>query len=290
MYFHHNQQPFYPGAYGEMEDLEGFNLLDPLGLFGGGGGGGLLGGLTGGGGGPLGMVGGLLKGLPLIGGMFGGGEGDRGPKPADPRSGSTAYLDGQPIGTGNAVSVRAEGGGSGIPGLPFLPDPLGIMGQALGQGAGQGAARNPLAAILGAGLGGVQTGTGPLPGPLGRVSDVLFGTQGLPPNTVVVGAGLQNHPEVRELQSHTEKAGRAVVNRVLGIAGPDLDRIRRMLEQGQNQFDATAEHRNLTREDRFRRQVLGHLLEIRGKLASRGRLVPLHPSSRRPDVIPGFVF
>jgi hypothetical protein len=66
-----------------------------------------------------------------------------------------------------------------------------------------------------------------------------------------------------QLADHTEKAGRAVVRRVLAATMPQLDQLRQMLDYRRNQIQATAEHNQLTTANAFQNQVLGQLAGMR---------------------------
>jgi hypothetical protein len=241
-----------PQGYDD-DDLEGpFDFLSGIpvigglvqGLTGGGGGGatqssggdkggGLLGGLLpggGGGGGPLGMISGLLPpGLPMP------------PMPPMPP--------GMPMMGGT--------GGRGVP----LPSFVMGAGQGIDQALGTPAA-SPFGSMMGAGLGGLLGGTGPLPDPFSRMTQHLYGSQGLPPVGAVDPREALLGGDYNRLASHIEKAGRAIVNRVAGITDPQLSEIRKWLRERSAQIQATGEHRTIMNNQDFKAAVIEHLLNI----------------------------
>lgn len=154
-----------------------------------------------------------------------------------------------PSGGGGLLGGLLGGGGGG----GLLGNIVGGVGQALGLGGAGG----PLGSLFGAGIGGTMPGTGPLPGQLGQMASQLFGQNGLPP----INAALQqaNPVDYRTIADHTEKAGRAIVRRILGGMNPPLNEIRRYLAQRRNQIQATAEHRQLNAASEAHREVLGFL-------------------------------
>lgn len=160
---------------------------------------------------------------------------------------------GQPASSGGGGLLGGGGGGllGGLGGL--LSGITGGVGQALGLGG----ANNPLGSLFGAGIGGVVPGTGPLPGGLGQAAQGLFGQSGLPP----MGQALQQAAPIdyAQLAGHTEKAGRAIVRRILGGMNPPLNQIRQMLAQRRNQIQATAEHRQLNAASDAHREITGYL-------------------------------
>lgn len=137
------------------------------------------------------------------------------------------------------------------------PQPGGVLGnisQGVGQALGLGGAGGPLGSLFGAGVGGTIPGTGPLPGALGQAATSLFGQPNLPPRVDTLPTAQYN-----ELAQHTEKAGRAIVRRILGATAPELRQIRQLLAQRRNQIQATAEHRQLNAAADAHREVLGYL-------------------------------
>jgi hypothetical protein len=199
-----------------------------------GGGGGLLGGILGGGGsaggGPLGMISGLLPpGMPMP------------PMPPMPP--------GMPMMGGT--------GGRGVP----LPSFVMGAGQGIDQALGTPAV-SPFGSMFGAGLGGLLGGTGPLPDPFSRLTQHLYGSQGLPPVGAVDPRDALMGGDYNRLASHIEKAGRAIVNRVAGITDPQLSEIRKWLRERSAQIQATGEHRTIMNNQDFKAAVIEHLLNI----------------------------
>lgn len=151
----------------------------------------------------------------------------------------------------------AFGGGGLLGGLIPGGGPGGILGnitQGIGQALGMGGAQNPLGSMFGAGIGGTIPGTGPLPGALGQAATNLFGQPNLPPRVDTFPTAAYD-----SLAQHTEKAGRAIVRRILGATAPELRQIRQLLAHRRNQIQATAEHRQLNAADAAHREVLGYL-------------------------------
>lgn len=166
--------------------------------------------------------------------------------------GAGGLLGGLPI-VGPLLSGITGGGGLGglLPGL----------GQGVTQAMGQAPASSPLGSLLGAGMGGLPFGTGPLPDPLGLFAQRQFGTSALPPASVVDSQSVLAGPW-RDLATHTERIGRAVVSRVMGITGPQLQEVRDWLRQRGAQLQATGEHRNILADADFKTAVIQHLLGI----------------------------
>lgn len=124
-----------------------------------------------------------------------------------------------------------------------------------------------LGSLLGAGIGGPGLGTGALPGVLGQRAADYFGTLNLPPGAVWTGRGLQvtdyaRDPAWQRLATDVDLAGRETAERVLGVAQPQLDGIRRLLEHRAAQVQATSEHDRITQLERYQREVLGLLQHI----------------------------
>ncbi len=163
----------------------------------------------------------------------------------------------------------AASGGGGLLGGGGLGGILGSITGGIGQALGLGGANNPLGSLFGAGIGGVTPGTGPLPGSLGQMAQGLFGQPGLPPT----GQALQQASPVdySQIANHTEKAGRAIVRRVLGGINPPLNQIRGFLTDRRNQIQATAEHRQLNAATDAHREVLGYLGGLMQNGAAPGR-------------------
>ena len=161
---------------------------------------------------------------------------------------------------GGLINSITGGGKPPQPGQQGGGGPGGILGAitgGVGQALGLGGANNPLASLFGAGIGGVLPGTGPLPGSLGQAAQGLFGQPGIPP----AGQALQQAAPVdyAQIAGHTEKAGRAIVRRILGGMNPPLNQIRQLLAQRRNQIQATAEHRQLNAAADAHREVTGYL-------------------------------
>lgn len=151
----------------------------------------------------------------------------------------------------------ASSGGGGLLGGGGLGGILGSITGGIGQALGMGGANNPLGSLFGAGIGGVTPGTGPLPGGLGAMAQGLFGQPGIPP----VGQALQQAAPIDygQIAGHTEKAGRAIVRRILGGINPPIGQIRNLLTDRRNQIQATAEHRQLNAAADAHRDVMGYL-------------------------------
>jgi hypothetical protein len=128
-------------------------------------------------------------------------------------------------------------------------------------------ATNWLGSILGAGIGGPGLGTGNLPGILGQRAEQLFGSAGLPPAAVWDQGALRttsyvNDPAWLSLANDVDRVGRTTAERVLGIAQPQLDGIRRLLEHRAAQVQATSEHRQAMSMQQTITQVLELLQHI----------------------------
>lgn len=124
-----------------------------------------------------------------------------------------------------------------------------------------------LGSILGAGIGGPGLGTGALPGILGQRAEALFGSAGLPPAAVWNQGALRptsyiNDPAWLSLANDVDRVGRTTAERVLGIAQPQLDGIRRLLEHRAAQVQATSEHRQAMSMQQTIAQVLELLQHI----------------------------
>lgn len=124
-----------------------------------------------------------------------------------------------------------------------------------------------LGSILGAGIGGPGLGTGALPGILGQRAEQLFGSAGLPPAAVWDQGALRttsyvNDPAWLSLANDVDRVGRTTAERVLGIAQPQLDGIRRLLEHRAAQVQATSEHRQAMSMQQTITQVLELLQHI----------------------------
>lgn len=124
-----------------------------------------------------------------------------------------------------------------------------------------------LGSILGAGIGGPGLGTGALPGILGRRAEQLFGSAGLPPAAVWDQGALRttsyvNDPAWLSLANDVDRVGRTTAERVLGVAQPQLDGIRRLLEHRAAQVQATSEHRQAMSMQQTIQQVLELLQHI----------------------------
>lgn len=124
-----------------------------------------------------------------------------------------------------------------------------------------------LGSILGAGIGGPGLGTGALPGILGQRAEQLFGSAGLPPAAVWNQGALRttsyvNDPAWLSLANDVDRVGRTTAERVLGIAQPQLDGIRRLLEHRAAQVQATSEHRQAMSMQQTIQQVLELLQHI----------------------------
>lgn len=187
-----------------------------------------------------------------VSGDFGGALGTL----ADPAG---LFKTGGPAPAGAPAGAPSGGGllGGLIPGIGGSGGPGGILGnitQGIGQALGMGGAQNPLGSLFGAGIGGTIPGTGPLPGALGQAAANQFGYPALPPRAETFPTAAYD-----SLAQHTEKAGRAIVRRILGATAPELRQIRQLLAHRRNQIQATAEHRQINAADAAHREVLGYL-------------------------------
>ena len=192
-----------------------------------------------------------------------------------------------PLGIGGAASSMLTGGGSLAPvtaivkgqaPVPVAPaesfqDPAqnGAVEQAVTQGVQQAVSGAPAPAvqgsILGAGIGGPGLGTGVLPAALRAATMARFGTVGLPPGAIWQGNTLVPTEYVRDgawqsIASDVDRVGRETVARILGITGPQIDGIRRLLELRANQVQATSEHQTINALEQFQREVLALLRAI----------------------------
>ncbi len=144
--------------------------------------------------------------------------------------------------------------------VPVAPSGgLSTIMQGVGQALGLGPAMTPIGSLFGAGIGGVDTGTGPLPAPMGLAAQQAFGQPSIPP-----GAG-GLYPA---LTDHTEKVGRAIVRRILGATLPQIDAIRQLVEYRRNQIQATAEHSQLATAQAFQNEVVSKLQALQGSVAA----------------------
>lgn len=231
---------------------------------------------------PAAQTEGLLSGIPIVGGLLdgilgGGGGGSASPAP----------------GGGLGGLLGGGGGGGGL--LGNLLGPIsGILGGlggglngALGQGLGLGPAGTPGAGLLGTGLSGGfgAGGTGPLPGQLGDILHGILGATVAPAlqqaNQLAADRGMAN--EFERLKRATVDTGRGVAQRVLGVSKGDLDNITAMLDRGQTQIAATAEHRNINNDGEFKNQVKSQLDSINHRLGllQRGQAQLAAPTGRR---------
>jgi len=78
--------------------------------------------------------------------------------------------------------------------------------------------------------------------------------------------GLANKQAAQPLLDHSEKVGRAEVNRVKSALVPQLDDIKRRLRERATQIAATAEHKNLVAKQAYRDQVRASLARIEARI------------------------
>lgn len=180
-----------------------------------------------------------------------------------------------PGGTIAPIAVRAIKGQAVLPAAPAetFQDPAqnGAVEEAVTQGVQQAVAGVPAgsaqASVMGAGIGGPGLGTGILPMVLQAATLKRFGTTGLPPGAVWQGNSLVPTDYVRDgawqsIASDVDRVGRETVSRILGITGPQIDGIRRLLELRANQVQATSEHQTINALEQFQREVLALLRAI----------------------------
>ena len=151
-----------------------------------------------------------------------------------------------------------------------------LLGQGIRQATTGQPADSKAGALVGAGLGGTDMGTGALPGALGEQAQDLLGQPGLPPVVAIApvrptgpmaqpmgyDGGLSTDPAYQALATHTERAGRAVVRRIIGATDPQLAEIRVALRRRAEQIRATSEHRAIMSHMAFQMLVLAHLHAI----------------------------
>ena len=201
----------------------------------------------------------------------------------------------QAVGVGGQVSSATTAGrGTWQPATFFTPGrlvptttPAPTMLPSLSQGIDQATKGAPaptgLGAIIGAGLGGmpsmVQDGTGALPGNLGNAIAELYGTSALPPGGTVpvglaravpvIGGGMTGvDSEWAGLAGHSERIGRAIVRRVLGVTEPQLAEIQQWIQHRNAQLQATAEHREIVNDELFKRNMLRGMFAIANRVGA----------------------
>lgn len=179
---------------------------------------------------------------PLVSGLLGGGGGTPAPAPAG----------------GATTAQQGSTASAGLPGLPGLPGLQNLL-PALMQGLGLGGAANPFQALMGAGLGGLPGifggGTGPLPGALGGTAQGMYGVPAVPPYGIA-GQMFPDQAAYNQLAQHTSAAGRAIINRIMGLTNPQLAQIQALLERRASQIQATAEHRTIQSAEQWRNRIL----------------------------------
>lgn len=227
---------------------------------------------------PLGMI------INAVGGALGGGK----PSGEGAGGGAAGGLGGMASGL---VGGLMGGGKNPVSGL------VSGLGQGIDQTTVGIPAQNPLGSILGAGMGGLFGGTGPLPDPLGLFARKNFGAPFLPAPHLLDPMGLFNsqggfnqaHPWT-QLASHSEKIGRAIIKRLLGITEPELKEIKELLRHRAAQIQATGEHRTLQNQQDFKTRVIELLLGIQGRLPAAAAVSPKPllnlPAALKPTVVP----
>ena len=70
---------------------------------------------------------------------------------------------------------------------------------------------------------------------------------------------LAQSQQMQPQQDHAALVGRAQVRHVTSAIDPQLEQIRRQLDQRSLQIQATSEHRRIEERKRFEREVLGRL-------------------------------
>lgn len=175
---------------------------------------------------------------------------------------------GMPPATGISLGVSPVSG----PPMPTGPIPWQSVGGAISQGIDQLVngipAPSALGSMFGTGFGTPVYGTGPVGGALGAQFQAQYGRPMLPPGMVRTQTGqlaatqFANDPTWNAYADHSEKVGRAVVRRVLGVTEPALADVKKALAERQMQVQATAEHNILTNDVDFKKAVISHLVKI----------------------------
>jgi hypothetical protein len=82
---------------------------------------------------------------------------------------------------------------------------------------------------------------------------------GFPHGSVAPQIAAESGQDMTPMAVHTERAGRAIVNRILGTSLPHLREIRQLMRDHRLQLEATGEHRQIMSNQDFMREVLAFI-------------------------------